>query len=88
VGEGAVNRSGPQLNGVLGRTIGSVDGFRYSGTFADANAAGDVWTAENLAAFLEDPKGLMPGTKMSFRGVRKPEEITALIAYLQSFDAQ
>lgn len=86
VGDGAVNRSGPQLNAVLGRTIGGVDGFRYSNTFADANAAGDVWTAENLAAFLEDPKGTMPGTKMSFRGVRKPEEITALIAYLQSFD--
>ncbi|SEW19651.1 cytochrome c [Cognatiyoonia koreensis] len=88
VGEGAVNRSGPHLNDVLGRTIGSVDGFRYSATFADAMAAGDVWTKEALAAFLTDPKGAMPGTKMSFRGVRNEEDIAALTAYLQSFAAE
>lgn len=88
VGEGAVNRSGPQLNGIVNRTIGSVDGFRYSGTFNDARDAGDVWTDEMLAAFLADPKGTMAGTKMSFRGVRNADDITALIAYLKSFDAE
>ncbi len=85
VGEGASNRTGPALNGMLGRTIGSVDGFRYSGIFQEANAAGDVWTAENLAAFLADPRAAMPGTKMSFRGVRDEADIAALIAYLDSF---
>ena len=88
VGEGARNGSGPHLNGVLGRTIGAVDGFRYSNTFADANAAGDVWTQESLAAFLADPRGAMPGTKMSFRGVRDEADIAALIAYLDSIEAQ
>lgn len=86
VGEGASNRTGPALNGMLGRTIGSVDGFRYSDVFQNANAAGDVWTPENLAAFLADPRGMMAGTKMSFRGVREEADIAALIAYLQSFD--
>ena len=84
VGEGATNRTGPVLNGMLGRTMGTVDGFRYSGVFQEAAAAGTVWTEENLAAFLADPRGMMAGTKMSFRGVRDEADIAALIAYLQS----
>lgn len=86
VGADAVNRSGPQLNGIVGRTIGGVDGFRYSNTFQDAADAGETWTQEKLAEFLADPRGAMPGTKMSFRGVREDDDIAALIAYLQSFE--
>jgi cytochrome c len=85
VGDGAENRSGPQLNGIVGRTIGGIDGFRYSNTFSDAADAGDVWTQERLAEFLANPRGAMEGTKMSYRGVRDEEDIAALIAYLQSF---
>lgn len=83
IGEGAVNRTGPHLNGLLGRAIGGIDGFRYSRSFADAAANGDVWGAENLTAFLADPRGAMSGTKMAFRGVSDPAEIAALIAYLE-----
>lgn len=86
LGEDAKNRTGPVLNGMLGRPVGSVEGFRYSGVFQDAAAAGDVWTQDSLAAFLADPRGTMSGTKMSFRGVRDAAEIEALIAYIQSFD--
>ena len=86
IGENASNRTGPVLNGMLGRTIGSVEGFRYSGVFQEAAAAGTVWTEESLAAFLADPRGMMAGTKMSFRGVRDEADIAALIAYIQSFD--
>jgi cytochrome c2 len=86
VGEDARNGSGPLLNGVVGHTIAQVDGFRYSNTLQAAGEAGQVWTDEALAKFLEDPRGAMPGTKMSFRGVRKPEDAIALIAYLRSFD--
>ncbi|MFO8127193.1 c-type cytochrome [Yoonia sp.] len=86
IGEGASNRTGPALNGIVGRTIGTVDGFRYSGVFQEAAAAGDVWTPENLAAFLKDPRGMMAGTKMSFRGVRDEADVAALIAYMQSFE--
>ena len=88
VGEGATNRTGPALNGMLGRTMGTVDGFRYSGVFQDAAEAGQTWTAETLAAFLVDPKAAMPGTRMSFRGVRNEEDIAALIAYLAAFEAE
>ncbi len=84
VGEGAQNRVGPQLNGVMGRTVGSIEDFRYSNVFQDAMAAGDVWNLDNLHAFLTNPKESMPGTKMSFRGVRDAADIDALIAYLQS----
>jgi len=66
--------------------MGSVDGFRYSGVFQEAAEAGTVWTEENLAAFLADPRGTMAGTKMSFRGVRDEADIAGLIAYIQSFD--
>jgi cytochrome c len=86
VGEGASNRTGPVLNGMVGRTIGSVDGFRYSGVFQEASAAGAVWTEESLAAFLADPRGAMAGTKMTFRGVRDEADIAGLIAYIQSFE--
>ncbi|MBE0412723.1 c-type cytochrome [Yoonia sp.] len=85
VGDGAVNRTGPVLNGMLGRTIGSVDGFRYSNVFADAAGAGEIWTEERLSAFLANPRQAMSGTRMSFRGVRDDDEIAALIAYLESF---
>jgi cytochrome c len=86
VGEGASNRTGPALNGMIGRTIGSVDGFRYSNVFQEASAAGTLWTEESMAAFLADPRGTMAGTKMAFRGVSDEADIAALIAYIQSFD--
>jgi cytochrome c2 len=86
VGDGAKNKTGPQLNNLIGRTMGSVEGFRYSRVFGEAADAGTLWDADNLAAFLADPRGTMSGTKMSFRGVSDPAEIDALIAYLQSHD--
>ncbi len=85
VGDGAKNKVGPELNGVMGRTIGSVDGFKYSAAFADANAAGKVWTPEEMSAFLANPKSYMKGTKMAFAGLKKDEDLTAITAYLASF---
>ncbi len=84
VGDGAKNKSGPHLNGIMGRTIGSVDGFRYSNVFKAANDEGRVWDDESLAGFIEDPKSYFPGTKMSFRGFADPEEQAAMIEYLKS----
>lgn len=84
VGEGAVNRTGPELNNLMGRTVGGIDGFNYSAGFADAAAAGEVWTQESLAAFLANPRGARPGTKMSFAGLRSDSEIAAILAYLES----
>ncbi|MCG6904776.1 MAG: c-type cytochrome [Rhodobacter sp.] len=85
VGEGAKNRSGPVLNGVVGRAAGMAENFRYSNAFKALAEAGTVWNAENLAAFLSDPKSFAKGTKMSFRGLNKDEDIAAITAYLSSF---
>ncbi|MHA6346583.1 c-type cytochrome [Roseivivax sp. CAU 1761] len=88
IGEGASNRVGPHLNGVIGRTVGGLDGFGYSDALAEAAGSGETWTAEHLAAFLADPRGTYPGTKMSFAGLRKDKDVEALLAYLRSASAE
>lgn len=84
IGEGAKNGTGPLLNGIVGRTAASVEGFRYSKPMIAAAEGGLAWTDETLAEFLANPKGYMKGTKMSFAGLKKTEEIAAVIAYLAS----
>ncbi|SPH16563.1 Cytochrome c2 [Defluviimonas aquaemixtae] len=86
VGEGAKNGTGPMLNGIVGQAAGAVDGFRYSKPMQAAAGDGLAWTHEALAEFLANPKGYMKGTKMSFAGLKKPDEIEAVIAYLASFE--
>src|SRR6056297_1126375 len=85
VGDGAKNRVGPQLNGVMGRTIGGVEDFRYSKTMAAMGEEGQVWDEESMAAFLADPRGYVKGTKMSYRGLKKDDDIAAMTEYLKSF---
>ena len=85
VGDGAKHRSGPHLNGVFGRVVGSADGFKYSSAFKAASAEGVIWDDETLAAFLADPKGFMKGTRMSFRGIKSEDDLAAITAYLASF---
>ena len=72
--------TGPHLNGVVGRHKGSVAGFGYSSAILALTA--ETWTPEKLYAFLQNPKGYMPGTKMGFAGLPKPEDRANLIAYL------
>ena len=81
--EDGANSTGPYLLGVVGRDVGTAEGFGYSGSLS---AVADVWTPENLNAFLENPKGYAPGTTMSFAGLRKLEDRANLIAYLQSLE--
>ena len=85
VGDGARNGTGPHLNGVMGRTIGSLDGFRYSGVFATALEEGRVWDEATLAAFLANPRESMKGTRMAFSGLRNEDDIAAITAYLSTF---
>lgn len=77
------NGTGPTLYGVVGRDVGGVDGYGYSGALV---AVADVWTPENLDGFLADPKGYAPGTKMSFAGLKKAEDRANLIAWLDGLD--
>lgn len=78
--EGA-NGVGPSLFGVVGRDVASVDGYSYSGSLIAVN---DVWTPEELNAFLESPRNYAPGTAMGYNGMRRIEDRANLIAYLQT----
>ncbi|WP_238371974.1 c-type cytochrome [Heliomarina baculiformis] len=83
VGADAKNKSGPQLNGIVGRVMGSAEDFRYSKGFQEAHDEGRVWDEAVLAEFLAKPRAFMKGTKMSFAGLKKEEDVAALLAYLQ-----
>lgn len=82
--EANTNRVGPGLHGVVGRPIASHPDFSYSDALASLGAAGEIWTPQNLSAFLEKPSDFAPGTKMSFPGLADIEDRAALIVYLNS----
>lgn len=81
--EQGANSTGPYLYGVVGRAVGTAEGFGYSGKL---KAVADVWTPEHLNEFLTNPKGFAPGTAMSFAGLKKIEDRANVIAYLDSLD--
>lgn len=85
VGAGAVNKIGPHLNGLFGRAAGGLDDFRYSKSFQRAGAGGLEWHVDTLDGFLENPRKYTSGTRMSFRGLKKPEDRANVIAYLRTF---
>ena len=73
------NRVGPSLFGVFGRKSGAVDGFHYS----DANKnSGLTWDQATLDKYLADPRGTVPGTTMTYAGVKSEEQRHDIIAYL------
>ena len=82
VGENAKPGVGPVLNGLLGRKAGTYPGFKY--TEANKNS-GLVWDEPTLANYLKNPRAAIPGTSMTFIGIKKEEEIEDLIAYLKRF---
>lgn len=84
IGDGARNRSGPILTGVMDRPMGGADGFKYSDAIQTAAAEGRVWDTAEMTGFLTKPKSYLPGTKMNFPGLKTQDDITALIAYLRS----
>lgn len=85
VGEGARHKIGPHLNGVFGRTAGGADGFtKYSADMVKAGEDGLVWNEETLAEFLAKPRDVIKRTKMAFAGLKKDEDVDAIIAYLRA----
>jgi cytochrome c len=84
IGENAKNAVGPELNGVIGRKAGSVEGYNYSP--ANKNS-GLTWDEATFSEYIKDPKAKVPGTKMIFAGIKDEKKIKDLIAYLKQFDA-
>lgn len=84
VGEGAKNATGPTLNGIVGKAVGAVAGFKYSAAMTGAGAGGMAWDVATLDAYLADPKGFIPKNKMSFAGLKKSEDRAAVITYLST----
>ena len=81
VNQGEKDKVGPNLWGIVGRPIAAREGYAYS----DALKALDGdWTYERLDAFIADPKGFAPGTKMSFGGIKKAEDRADLVAWLRT----
>ena len=78
------NKVGPHLGDVIGRRAGTVEGYNYSKAMKEAGAAGLVWDEAHLSEYLVAPKAKIPGTKMAFAGIKKPDELANLVAYLKT----
>lgn len=84
IGAGAKNKVGPELNGIIGRKAGSVEGFAYSDPLKNS---GITWDSAGLHEWLTSPKAKVAGTKMLFPGVKDETERDDLVAYLSKFNA-
>ncbi|MDZ4735284.1 MAG: cytochrome c family protein [Rhodospirillaceae bacterium] len=82
--EGGANKVGPNLWDIVNRPVASHEGFRYSDAMT---AFGGEWTFHRLAGYFADPKGFVPGNKMAFPGIRKEEDLAALLAFLRTLSA-
>lgn len=86
IGPTAKIKVGPPLNGVVGRPWASLPGYSYSQGLQDGKAKGNVWTAAELEKWLENPRAVVPGTKMIFPGLKSAEQRADVISYLSQFD--
>jgi cytochrome c2 len=87
VGDDAKTKVGPVLNGLFGRTAGTLEEYagKYSKDMVKAGEDGLVWTEETLNTYLEKPKDMVAKTKMAFAGLKKDEDRADVIAYLKQF---
>lgn len=79
-GKGEAAKVGPNLYGVVGRKRAAFAGFAYSDAMKDK---GGAWDAESINTFITKPKDFIPGTKMAFPGLKKPQERADVILFLQ-----
>lgn len=82
--EKGINKVGPTLKGLVGRKGAAVADYKYSEAMLAKAAEGLVWDEATLAAYLPDPKAFVPKTKMVFSGLKKPEDVEHLIAFLKA----
>ena len=82
IGETAKNAVGPVLNGVIGRPAGSYPGYNYS----EANkSSGLTWNEATFREYIKDPKAKVPGTKMTYPGLKDDAKIEDLLAFLKLY---
>jgi cytochrome c len=79
--EAGKNMIGPSLHALQGRHSGEIPGFNYS---AANKGSGIVWTNEKLFQYLENPQRVIPGTKMSYTGIKDAQKRADVIAYLDT----
>jgi len=79
--KGGPNKIGPNLWGVVGRARATHEGFSYSGAMS---ADHSPWALDKLFKFLKSPAAVVPGTKMSFAGLRSPQDRINLLAWLRT----
>jgi cytochrome c len=72
---------GPNLHGVIGRRVATVEGYKYSPALQSADF---VWDAAHLDAWLTNPNAVAPGTAMAFAGIADAAERQAIISYLET----
>ncbi|SVB48615.1 uncharacterized protein METZ01_LOCUS201469 [marine metagenome] len=77
--EGGKKKIGPNLFGIMGRQSGTFEGFKYSKAMKTAAV---TWNVDTLTQYLSNPKAFIPGNKMAFPGIKKPEQIENVITYI------
>jgi cytochrome c len=82
--QGGPNGTGPNLYGVEGRKPGSHPGFAYSPAMTDLGSKVPQWDFEHLNQFISGPQKYLNGTKMTFVGLKKPEDRINVLAYLHT----
>jgi cytochrome c len=88
VGADARNGVGPHLDGLFERKAGTVDGFKYSGAMKKLGGEGLVWNDFTLDRYLEKPRAYVPGTRMSYLGMKARQDRIDVIAYLKALSRE
>ncbi|MCC5997322.1 MAG: cytochrome c family protein [Oceanicaulis sp.] len=83
-GQGGASGTGPNMWDVMGRTVASVSGFNYSNAMTEYGSDGTRWLYQNMYEYLENPRRYVPGTSMSFAGLRSQDDRINIIAYMRS----
>ena len=87
-------KTGPNLYGIPGQTVGTVDGFRYGKSIVEVGETGAAWDEASFVAFVQDPKGWLSEqlggsarSKMAFR-VRSEEDAINVWAFIASLSPE
>lgn len=79
---GGRNGVGPNLHGIVGRKAGEAQGFRYSANMRQLADGGLTWDDATLRRYLTNPKDVVPQGSMAFAGIRNPQQLNDLMAFL------